>query len=109
MSEFVWSDAWLLLSLIYGDGPLDLKRICDIGDFINHAIFTQHELQSGLRRLVAHGHATKVDNQYAATPRVMEWYTSITGGKRRTYVFKDLERVEEFLGLSKRRKRNKSL
>jgi hypothetical protein len=52
MSKSVWSDAWLLLSLIYGREPLDRQRIRDIGDYINHAIFTDEEVRGGLRRLL---------------------------------------------------------
>lgn len=96
---FVWSDAWLLLSLIYGRVPLRREDIRAIGDYINHAIFTEEELKDGLRRLSSHGHAQRLGKKYAVTPAVLNWYDNAIKGKSRTYVFKDLERVERFLGI----------
>ncbi len=101
MVDFVWSDAWLLLALIYGKEPLDRQRICDIGDFINHAIFTDAELEGGLQRLQNRGHVRRVGKKFTASAGVMSWYAQEIKGKKRTYVFKDLERVETYLALPK--------
>ena len=55
--KFNWSDAWLLLSVIYAGGEgADLERIISVGDGIEHAIFNPDELESGLARLVSSGH-----------------------------------------------------
>lgn len=75
---FGWSDAWLLLALIYSGEPADRVRLRTIGDFINHAIF------------------------YSPSAEVLAWYRSTTAGKSRTAVHKDVERVNRFLGLTKR-------
>lgn len=99
VSDFVWSDAWLLLSLIYGSEPLDRERMRDIGDFINHAIFTDDELEGGLQRLQARGLVRRTGKKFAASSVVMRWYSEVIKGKSRTYIFKDLERVESFLAL----------
>ena len=101
MSDFVWSDSWLLLSLIYGRGPIDRKRIREIGDFINYAIFTDQELTGGLRRLRNHGHVRRAGKKYEASTGVMKWYIKATKGKTRTYVSTDLKRVELFLSEKK--------
>ena len=52
-----WSDAWLLLSIIYANhqGDVTLDKIIAAGDAINHAIFTPEELESGLARLTESG------------------------------------------------------
>lgn len=97
---FVWSDAWLLLSLIYSGEPADRERLRSIGDFINHALFTDEELDGGLARLQQAGHVTVHGDKHSASDAVLAWYTSITAGKSRTAVHKDLERVIGFLGLS---------
>jgi hypothetical protein len=97
---FVWSDAWLLLSLIYSGEPADRQRLRSIGDFINHAIFTDEELDGGLARLQQAGYVSVHGHKYSASAEVFAWYTSITAGKTRTAVHKDLERVNEYLGLT---------
>jgi hypothetical protein len=87
--------------LIYGRRPLDHQQIREIGDGINHAIFTDEELGSGLNRLMNYGHVRRVGEKYVASPSVKRWYAKATKGKRHTYVFKDLERVYGFLGITK--------
>src|SRR5262245_18473008 len=96
---FVWSDAWLLLSLIYARDPADRDHLRAVGDYINHAIFSDEELDGGLARLLQAGHAVTNEGRFAPGPWVLAWYTSITAGKSRTAVHKDLERVEKFLGI----------
>ena len=97
---FLWSDAWLLLSLIYARKPADSDLLRATGDFINHAIFTDEELDGGLGRLMGAGYAVKVGRQFAPSPGVLGWYDGITAGKTRTGVQKDIERVEKFLGIT---------
>jgi hypothetical protein len=94
---FEWSDAWLLLSLIYSGEPADRDRLRAIGDFINHAILTDKELDGGLARLQREGHVIADGNKYSPSPAVFTWYAASTKGKSRTAVHKDLERVKEFL------------
>ena len=94
---FVWSDAWLLLSLIYSRESADRERLRSIGDFINHAIFTDEELDGGLVRLQHAGYVIAANDRYSPSPAVLAWYAASTAGKSRTAVHKDLERVEGFL------------
>ncbi|MGC3968499.1 MAG: hypothetical protein QM775_14310 [Pirellulales bacterium] len=96
---FHTSDAWLLLSLIYAREPSDRDHLRVVGDFINHAIFTDEELDGGLDRLMQAGHAVVEKGRYSPSPQVLAWYDSLTAGKSRTYVSKDLERVEKLLGI----------
>jgi hypothetical protein len=98
---FEWSDAWLLLSLIYSGESADRDRLRAIGDFINHSIFTDEELDGGLTRLQEAGHAVADNDRYAASPAVLGWYAAITAGKSRTAVHKDMERVKGFLAVTR--------
>ena len=97
---FVSSDAWLLLSLIYSRESADRDRLRSIGDFINHAIFTDEELDGGLARLQYAGHVIAASGRYSPSPAVLAWYAASTAGKSRTRVHKDLERVKKFLGIT---------
>lgn len=96
---FTWSDSWLLLSLIYAGEPSTLDHLRAVGDYINHAIFTDEELDGGLARLLRAGHAVEHEGRFGPTPQVLSWYASATAGKSRTYVHADLRRVEKFLGM----------
>jgi hypothetical protein len=94
---FPWTDAWLLLSLIYSREPADRERINSIGEYINHAIFTDEEVEGGLARLRAAEYVVEEGESYAASPAVLDWYDR--AGPKRRYVHKDQERVREFLDL----------
>src|SRR5262249_12990301 len=54
-SGFLWSDAWVLLALLYAQKPAPRERIRAAGDYINHAVMTDAELDGGLARLAAAG------------------------------------------------------
>jgi len=94
---FLDSDAWLLLSLIYAPEACNHHQLRAVGDYINHAIFTDEEIDGGLARLVQAGYVTEVSDRYFPTEHVRDWYASITEGKSQTAVQKDLERVKQFL------------
>jgi len=51
--QFLATDAWVLTSIYSAalGGEPTLARVIGTGDFINHAIFTLHELNGGLLRL----------------------------------------------------------
>src|SRR4051812_24295870 len=51
------SDAWLLLSLIYARDFVKRDFLYQIGDHINHAIFTDEELNDGMKPLKGGGYA----------------------------------------------------
>ena len=53
MSRFVRSDVWVLLALLYAAKPAPRERIRSGGDYINHAVMTDEELDGGLARLMA--------------------------------------------------------
>ena len=61
-SQFLSSDAWLLLSLIYAREPAVRDHLRAVGDYINHAIFTNEELEGGLVRLERAGYAIAIED-----------------------------------------------
>jgi hypothetical protein len=69
-----------------------------VGDYINHAIFTDEELEGGLGRLKSAGYVIEENDQFQPTQSVLDWYEQ--AGPKRRYVHKDLERVKKFLGIS---------
>jgi hypothetical protein len=54
--KWTWSDAWLLTAAYFTqEDPVSLRGLIGAGDAINHAIFTDNELDHGLTRLNAAG------------------------------------------------------
>ena len=95
--KFNWSDAWLLLSVIYAGGEgADLEGIIAAGDGINHAIFNPDELESGLARLTSSGHIKEKNGIFVATLRVRRAFAKIS--PKRSAIHKDLERIETLIG-----------
>jgi hypothetical protein len=95
-----WSDAWLLLSVIYaGDKGADLERIISAGDGINHDVFNPDELESGLARLTSSGYIKEKDGIFMATLRVRRAFAKMS--PERSYIHKDLERIETLIGAAR--------
>lgn len=101
-SQYNWSDAWLLLAIVYANknGRGSLDRIIAAGDLINHAIFKPEELQSGLYRLTAGGYITKKGQDFDVTENVRE--TSRKLSRRSGYIREELEQIELVLSTSRR-------
>jgi hypothetical protein len=94
--ECNWSDAWLLLAIIYaGTEGATLEKIVAIGDFIEHAIFNPDELESGFARLTAGGYITEKDGVFSATSKVKRAYAKTTSPRRA--VQKELDDVKELI------------
>ena len=54
--KWSWSDAWLLTAAYFTEeNPVTLRSLFAAGDAINHAIFTDVEIDHGLTRLEAAG------------------------------------------------------
>ena len=67
--NFVWSDAWVLLSIIYAKKPVDRKGIVATGDYLNHAIMNPEELEAGLQRLSTAGYVRAAGGFYIGASR----------------------------------------
>lgn len=95
--QYYWSDAWLLLAIIYAGsgGGATLERIVATGDHIEHAIFNPEELESGFFRLALGGFIEEKDAVFSATDKVLKAYAKNTTPRRS--VSKELEDVERLL------------
>ena len=67
--EYLWSDAWLLQSIVLasGTGPATLAQIIGAADAVNHALLTDDELHGGLVRLTSGGFVAETEARFAVT------------------------------------------
>jgi len=75
--KYEWSDVWLLQAIICGSGDqgASLYHIISIGDALNHAIFTDDELESGFVRLTEGGLIEELSERFFATEKAKEKYS----------------------------------
>jgi hypothetical protein len=98
-SEMVWSDAWVLLAIIYAApprNPTPLERIIAAGDFIGHAIFSRGELETGLSRRIHGGYVSPSGSRFSPT-RVVRSFWNRSASKKR-FVLDALDAVASFIG-----------
>ena len=63
-----WSDAWLLMSIISVDKKgTDLRGIISTGDYINHSIFNFEEIKAGLEKLISIDYVRIEQSRYLTT------------------------------------------
>ena len=67
-----FSDAWFLTALIMRKDWANMKEIISIGDGLNHAIFTQNEINQALKRLIPVGYIETNGKKYRATEKAYE-------------------------------------
>jgi hypothetical protein len=93
------TDAWLLLAIFYAEtaGLATRERIIAAGNFINHAIFNEDELDGGLSRLIAGGFVQSRGGGYETTSKARAGHprAAMPHGK----AYKDLEEIEGLLGV----------
>lgn len=97
--KYNWSDALLLLSIIYAsnrESGATLGKIIAAGDWINHAVLNEDEFESGLARLTAGGFIREKNNVFFATLKVRRAYAKTTSPGRA--VSKELSDIEQFIG-----------
>jgi hypothetical protein len=63
---YLWSDAWLLQSIVLasGNGPATLSQVIAAADGVNHALPTDDELHGGLVRLTTGGFVEEIDEHF---------------------------------------------
>ena len=98
-NDLIPSDAWVLLALLLAGKDAPREKIVEAGDYVNHAIFTDEELDGGLARLERIGCIIRSEAGHSVSDEVQQWYEA--DGPKRRNVFQDLERVEDFLGVSR--------
>jgi hypothetical protein len=96
--QFVASDAWLLLAIILASGndAADLSEIVAAGDGINHAIFTEDEMESGLYRLRSGGYIEESNGRFKPSSPTAERYRLVCEKARA--VLKQMDLVSDFIG-----------
>ena len=93
------SDAWLLLTIIYagsGESKATLDKIIAVGDAVNHSIFNEDELESGLARLTAGGFIKEKNKVFSAALKVRRAYAKTTTIRRA--VDKELNDITQLIG-----------
>ncbi|MGH9762637.1 MAG: hypothetical protein ACREDR_28355 [Blastocatellia bacterium] len=78
------SDGWLLLAIILaaaGDRSASLARIVAFGDYMNHAIFTEAEMNTGLYRLSKGGYIKERKNGFGPTSKARNKYEAVAQKK----------------------------
>lgn len=98
--KYVFSDAWILLSIIYTGSkePTGLSNMISAADSINHAIPTFEETEGAMARLTAGGYIIENDGKLSPSEKTMIFYNSVTKPRRR--VLTELEDVEKLLDIS---------
>jgi hypothetical protein len=97
--EYQWSDVWLLQSIMLSEeGGASLLSIIGVGDAINHAIFTDDELESGFARLSAGGLITERDHKFFPTEKANDLYEQ--GSKKEGGIFTIRDRLGTLLNAS---------
>src|SRR6185503_4997727 len=93
-----WTDAWLLLAIIYSSNekPASLRNIIGAGDAINHAIFTDDEFESGLYRLTQGGWITEFPQGFLPTEKTNLAFRSIE--TKRLGMYDAMKALEKIIG-----------
>ena len=95
--EFISSDAWLLCAIFLASKKqaASLTEIIAAGDTINHAIFTQDELEGGLGRLIQGGYVEATGGKFRTTDFVLREFGKHK--RRKGSLLGQLEDMESFL------------
>lgn len=90
--RYRWTDAWLLaaVDLAAKNQPAELWQIILSGDNLNHALFTDEELESGLARLTQGRWITESTGRFSTTDLFKQRNIKITG-------FDSIKKIERLL------------
>jgi hypothetical protein len=88
------AEAWLTLSLFYGDSPLRLEEIVEIADGINHAIPNSDETAWALLRMRSRGWLDESNGLYGLTPEGRRTIENIVGEGT---ILNRLDRLKEWV------------
>ena len=98
-AQFLHSDSWLLISVIWASQDKPAAALTDIiaaADFINHAIITRGELETGFARLVSAGYLMQTAGGFSTSEAVKSFWQT-TGSKQRL-ALKAWDTVATFIG-----------
>jgi hypothetical protein len=93
--NWTWSDAWLLTAAyVTQENPVSLRGLIGAGDGINHAIFTDDEIDHGLTRLTAAGLARMEGETIVLTDEAIRLCEEAV---KTPYMFESTKKVESAL------------
>ena len=91
-----WTDAWLLTAAcMTEENPVSLRSLFAAGDAVNHALFTDEELNTGMTKLTAAGLAEWDGEAIVLTDAGIHLYEQAAGRTR--YMLQAMENVESAL------------
>jgi hypothetical protein len=91
-----WTDAWLLTAAcMTEENPVSLRSLFAAGDAVNHALFTDEELNRGMTNLAAAGLAEWNGEAIVLSGRALGVYEQAAAGAR--YLDQVMENVEAAL------------
>lgn len=92
-TRYRWTDAWLLAAVALASKSKSalLWEIIAAGDALNHALFTDEEIESGLARLTRGGWVAERDETFLVTSLFQEKKIAIKGGY-------SVEKIQKLLG-----------
>jgi hypothetical protein len=94
--NWAWSDAWLLTAAYSTqENPVSLRGLIGAGDSINHALFTDDEIDHGLTRLTAAGLARFEGEKIVLTEDAVRLCEEAV--KTTPYMFEATKKVEAAL------------
>lgn len=93
--EFNWSDAWLLLGILFASkkGPATLETIIATCDGINISIIAADRLESGLVRLTAGGFVREKNGAFYATKKLQAYSESMSKLRAMQNRLKDIQEI----------------
>ncbi|OGS22173.1 MAG: hypothetical protein A2252_04185 [Elusimicrobia bacterium RIFOXYA2_FULL_39_19] len=90
-NQYSLSDAWLLLSIMLSvkEETVSLKNVIAAGDFIQHAIITRDEINSGICKLQSDGFIGYKNKIFVLTQKTKDAFKL----NKRSKILSDLEKV----------------
>ena len=97
--RYRWTDAWLLAAIAEAskDQPAQLWQIIAAGEMLNHALFTDEEIESGVARLAQGGWIAETNGQFSVTNQFRRKNIKIKG-------WDSVETIEKLLDAEPRQK-----
>ena len=102
MEEYCWEDAWLLLAVKYAQGNNEVgnkEEVIKAGDFINHAIFEDNEIEHGIAVLSSAGLLEVNEGNYKLGPSFQGLWNK-SGAEKHRGVHKQLEVLCKAMGIT---------
>ena len=95
MSETCWEDGWFLLSVKYAQasgGMVTKEEVIKSGDYINHAIFMESEIEHAVSVLSEMGLLYLKNGNFTLGPSFDEFWAN-SGAEKHRAVSKQLEAI----------------